>query len=132
MKLEQVPPRYRTRLKVDDNGCWLWTGAKSQGYGYVAIFRKATRVHRLLFELFVGPVPEGFQLHHKCEVRACCNPDHLAVLNQLDHSARHLSTHCARGHLLSEENVIKVNGRRRQCKRCKKASYVKKKEQKYG
>lgn len=62
-------------------GCWLWTGQRlSSGYGHIALGgRDAGKalVHRLVYELEVGPIPEGLILDHICRTRLCCNPDHL-------------------------------------------------------
>jgi hypothetical protein len=68
--------------KVDRSGdCWLWTaGLNAKGYG--AFYQQGTmrRAHRVAFEHFVGPVPEGLELDHSCRNRACVNPAHLRVV----------------------------------------------------
>jgi hypothetical protein len=33
--------------------------------------------HRLGWKLLRGPIPDGMELHHRCGVHACWNPDHL-------------------------------------------------------
>jgi hypothetical protein len=60
--------------KTSPSGCWLWTRAKNaKGYG---IFSGGL-VHRAAYSQFVGPIPEGKYVLHKCDVRCCCNPEHL-------------------------------------------------------
>lgn len=57
--------------------CWLWTGGiDSSGYGKIRIGRRQRGVHRVAYELLVGPIPKPM-LDHLCRVRRCCNPEHL-------------------------------------------------------
>lgn len=65
--------------KVDKGeGCWLWTG-RTDASGYGRLDRKGPNVyvHRVAWTLTNGPVPEGMDVLHTCDVRNCCNPAHL-------------------------------------------------------
>lgn len=67
------------------NGCWIWTGAfVGDGYGVLNFRRKRYRAHRLLYELLVGPIPEGLLIRHSCDNPPCVNPDHLSIGTQKD------------------------------------------------
>lgn len=58
--------------------CWLWTGVPGRtGYAQTSIHRRSLSVHRLAYEVWVGPIPNGLFVLHRCDVRACCNPKHL-------------------------------------------------------
>lgn len=66
------------RITIDCNGCWLWSGAlQTQGYGCAWANGVTVRAHRLSYETFVGPIPDGQLVLHDCDVRRCVNPDHL-------------------------------------------------------
>jgi hypothetical protein len=64
-----------------NTGCWLWTaGLMPDGYGTVfptGHRGKQWRAHRLAYVLFRGDIPKGMQVLHRCDTRACVNPDHL-------------------------------------------------------
>lgn len=63
---------------VTDTGCWEFNGPRTNArYGKLKINRRATMVHRLAYELWVGPIPEGLHILHSCDNPPCMNPEHL-------------------------------------------------------
>jgi hypothetical protein len=61
-----------------NSGCWLWNESINHaGYGRMTISRKTTRAHRISYELYVGRIPDGLHVLHRCDVRGCVNPAHL-------------------------------------------------------
>lgn len=68
--------RYR---RVDAvTGCWEWTRYRNKkGYGSVWRDGHFERVPRVSYEIFVGPIPEGLLILHRCDNPPCFNPDHL-------------------------------------------------------
>lgn len=77
------------RIKIEpERGCWLWEGAiNGAGYGQFGFRRKTILAHRASYEAFVGAIPDGALLRHKCDVRACCRPDHLAPGSYSDNTS---------------------------------------------
>lgn len=85
---------HRFLEKVDFGpGCWRWVGAKMwKGYGAIGVGRFVLRAHRVAWMLFVGPIPKGMWVLHRCDARDCVRPAHLflgtAGDNSLDMSAK--------------------------------------------
>jgi hypothetical protein len=127
--------RERFLAKIErTGGCWTWTGARSdQGYGSLGAGGRRGRTllaHRVAYELLVGPVPDGLDLHHRCGRPDCVNPDHLEPLPRRDHLLRHgtspaarnaLKTACVRGHPLSGSNLRVERRGSRTCRECSRA-----------
>ncbi len=83
------------RVAAGKNGCWIWTGAlDGKGYGNVGRSHNYGQVtknwaaHRLIYELSAGTIPVGYELHHRCEVRRCVNPDHLEPVTRREHHGK--------------------------------------------
>ena len=76
-----------TEHKIIDEGrgCWLWRKARDKdGYGLIKIKNVMCRVHIVSYETFVGKVPEGLIVRHKCDNPPCFNPEHLETGTQKD------------------------------------------------
>lgn len=110
--------RFAEKVVVADSGCWLWTGATAgAGYGVIGSGRTASGnarteyAHRVSYEHFVGAIPQGLEIDHKCRMKLCVNPAHLEPVTHAENRRRARQTHCERGHVMPTEG-------RRQCKRC--------------
>lgn len=112
--------------------CWLWRGSLSHGYGSISVNGHGVRVHRLSYELLVGPIPEHLVLDHLCRVTNCVNVRHLEPVTDKVNILRGISfavtnaraSHCPQGHPYDDENTISLNGHWRDCRRCQNAAQV--------
>jgi HNH endonuclease len=101
-----------------DSPCAVWTGARNRsGYGVVKIraYRPSNLLaHLVSFQLYVGDVPAGCQVHHRCHVRACVNPEHLEAKETAAHVAEHNQTRHTRKTRLSLKSGRGHNAKPRQ------------------
>lgn len=117
------------RFYRDANGCWIWTGATTNGYGRVGMSdprRRTVLAHRAMYELIVGPIPDGMTLDHLCEVTLCINPMHLEPCAPKDNTLRstrnplmvaYRNRTCTKGHPISGDNRMK-HGTKYECRTC--------------
>jgi len=70
---------------VADSGCWEWADARDfHGYGALTYEQRTRKAHRVAYESWVGPVPDGHHVLHSCDNPPCINPDHLSTGTHAD------------------------------------------------
>ena len=107
--------------------CWEWSGTHDRnGYSKLSSRlegkKKLMYAHRLAYELYVGPIPDGLVIDHLCRNHGCVNPEHLEAVTQAVNFLRGMHRtavtiregRCQRGHEMTPENTIKI------CKTCVK------------
>lgn len=130
---------HRQIAKQADTGCWLWTGT-DQADGYARWRSRpgapVKYLHVWAYETFVGDIPKGMQVDHRCHTedvdcpggedcrhRRCCNPDHLELVTGSENTKRQrhanrLKTHCPQGHPYTPDNTVTWSDGRRRCREC--------------
>lgn len=94
-KLRDLETRLRKKYTINENGCWVWTGAvfkKTNGlYSQIRMGRVPAKLkfaHRVAYEFYVGKVPAGLELDHLCRNTLCINPKHLEPVTHRENMAR--------------------------------------------
>ena len=86
VNVKDMMSRFKSKLRRrNKNGCIKWSGWKNEnGYGKFSVGNIYKLAHRMAYELFVGKIPEGKFILHKCDVPDCCNVEHLYIGTQED------------------------------------------------
>lgn len=85
--------RVADNVALTDSGCLLWLGSRTaDGYGAIKVrldgVRRDWRAHRLVYELLVGPIPDGMEPDHTCRNKLCVHPDHLEPVTHAENLRR--------------------------------------------
>jgi hypothetical protein len=129
-----------------ETGCVVWQLALTKaGYARIEMApeKRKVFVHRIVYELNVGPIPEGMVIDHLCRNRACINYEHLEVVTIRENTLRGEGAsaenakkiECRNGHEFTDDNIQWVKGKygpERRCKECTREVRRRGKEKKKG
>lgn len=126
--LASIVARYS--MPIPECGCHVWLGITSgkDEYGRVRFFENGKRItkssHRAAYEVFKGPIPEGMQIDHICNMPWCVNPDHLRAVKPEDNTRKAIKEFCDKGHRRIEiQNYESRRKRKFDCPVCR-AEYL--------
>lgn len=127
---------------TDVDECLVYQGyVDKAGYGVTSSKLAGERlVHRVVYVLTVGPIPDGMELDHTCRNRGCVNVAHLELVTRTENNNRTkglpsrrglnvaerelAKTHCPRGHEYTPENTYKNSKGYRWCRACRRERYA--------
>ena len=122
-----IVARIMSRVRIGPGCCWLWGGStRGIGYGRIRIRGVSRPVHRVMFEIERGSIPDGLTLDHLCRIPACCNPWHLEPVSLRMNILRGngppainaRKNCCINGHRFTDRNTYRPPSGKRQCREC--------------
>jgi hypothetical protein len=133
---EEIQMVFLSKMTLDnDDKCWNWCSTKDmKGYGKILRKRngkkRAFMVHRISYETFIGPIPNGLVIDHLCDNPSCHNPTHLEPKTIYENAKRGVKKVkknflnrgvCVSGihKILSEKDCYLHKGRPYACRKCK-------------
>jgi hypothetical protein len=70
---------------IEDGPHWIWGGAKHRfGYGLLSWREHTSLVHRLAWSAWIGPIPDGKFVLHRCDIPPCFRIRHLFLGTHLE------------------------------------------------
>lgn len=79
-----IMERLLARSLLMPTGCIEFQGCRTKGYGQLNVDKSRKLAHRLAWEVWKGPVPDGLHVLHRCDNPPCLNVEHLFLGTDAD------------------------------------------------
>ena len=82
MSKKSIKERFLSKIQIgsNSNDCWIWIDSPcTYGGGQMRINGKKQMATRISYNLFIGEIPLGRKVLHKCKNKLCVNPKHLIL-----------------------------------------------------
>lgn len=128
-----LPARVWVKLRITDSGCWEWTGQRLDEYGQVFAGGTTWYVHRLVYTVFIGDIPDRHDLdHYRWPDHGCIGPAcalHTRPVTRRENTLRSggfsawnlAKEHCPAGHPYAGDNLYINALGYRDCRICRRA-----------
>lgn len=104
--------------------CFIWP---QKGRGLIWVNCKVKKVYRVAWEIWIGPIPIGYDIDHLCHNIRCYNIFHLEPVTHKENTNRgfNKTTHCKYGHKLVTVRRNFLGPTRSRCRICSRIQHYK-------
>lgn len=91
-----IEERFWKKVEVSGDGLempwdhWIWLPSlyTGQSYGQISFEGILQKAHRVSYKLYVGNIPDGYEVDHVCGVKMCVKSGHLEAINHSENVRR--------------------------------------------